>query len=421
MAFRRKEVAILDSSPDIDELAGLASAQDANWFSQLVAAYRKADGLNDDEGYVRSLLSAPMRATANGARVFVIIDDLHNAAAIDSGTFFIDELTDAFSHARLPFVFSARRRFDVNALRAERVTLDPSDFRDAGAVVESMANAAGVAINEQTRDLIAVQFAGSLSLIRILILAARESKQPLDSFQSVERLYSTEVVSGRIAAYFKKVLDEIAPDPAVARTTIELLHSALESGAGRFALEAWKSRLGLPEAEFQRFIRVLDLNEFITVDSASAAASDNALFRDYVGASYGFNNQNRSRAVVTANLVTEALKRAPRLMARTYRRESAANLQELLAMFDSQEVPLGLIDYWRFRESYKGVADDEIRSGLLTETEHFQLPQIAYSAAVEEYYPLIHDLIDPVRTALERGLRTGRTPTISRSAGWRQR
>jgi serine/threonine-protein kinase RsbW len=104
-------------------------------------------------------------------------------------------------------------------------------------------------------------------------------------------------------------------------------------------------------------------------------------------------------------------------MARTYRRQTAAKLQELLGMFDGQEVPLGLLDYWRFRESYRGLADNEVRFGLLAETERMQLPQVSYSTTIAEYYPPIRDQIDPERTALGTGF-TDRTYTDDDQIAW---
>lgn len=90
-------------------------------------------------------------------------------------------------------------------------------------------------------------------------------------------------------------------------------------------------------------------------------------------------------------------------MERLYRRQTSSGLQPLLAAFDCQDIPLGLMDYRVFKETYKGTTNGEISRGMATESERFLLPQIAHAAAIADHYPPINELIDPERTAYGAG------------------
>jgi serine/threonine-protein kinase RsbW len=400
-AFRRKDPAMLTSASDLNELADLAAASDAVWFDPLLKALDRGE-TNDERAFVRNAVSAPLQAFARGSRVFVIVDDLHKAPAEDAMSL-IDELTAVFNHSRVPFIFSARRKMPVDVSNAEIVQLDLLDFNEAGTLVETLANKGGVTINDPTRDLIAAQLGGSPLLIRMLMLAARETGKSLESFQGVQRLYADELVRGRIGAYYKSAFESAIADPVTAQKVIELIHSVLDPEAGRISLESWERRLGLDKTEFQRLIRTLNIDEFVDVGSVQVKAIENEVLRDYVEAHYRRGSLDETSLAVTSHVVTTALKRSPRLMERLYRHRTSAALQQLVGSFDCQDIPLGLIDYRVFKETYKGTSNGEISRGMASESERFLLPHIAHSAAIADHYPPVDELIDPERTAYGAG------------------
>jgi len=400
-AFRRKDAALIVSSPDVNELSELAPASESAWFDPLLKTLDRG-AANDEQAFIRNAISAPLQASARGTRVFPIIDNLHKVPA-DNGTSFIDELTNIFDHARMSFILSARRRLPISISNAELIHLDLLDFNEAGTLVETLARKFGVTVNDQTRDLIAAQFGGNPLLIRMLVLAARDAQKPLESFQSIERLYADEIVSGRIAAYYKNAFESALSDPVAAQKVIELIHSGFETDTAPISLESWEHRLGLEKTEFRRLVSSLDINEFIDAATMTVNSVENEVLRDYIAARYRRDSLGETASAVTSHIVTTALKRAPRLMERLYKRQTSVGLQELLAGFDCQDVPLGLIDYRVFKETYKGTTNGEIGRGMATESERFLLPQIAHAAAIADHYPSINELIDPERTAYGSG------------------
>ena len=400
-ALRRKDAALLVSSPDIQELSDLAPAADTAWFDPLLKALDRG-AANDERSFVRNAISAPFQASARGTRIFPIIDDLHKAPA-DDGTSFLDELTGILNHSRVPYILSARRRLPLDISNAEFVRLDLLNFHESGILVETLAKKAGVTVNDQTRDLIAAQFGGNPLLIRMLVLAARETQSPLESFRSIDRLYARELVGGRIAAYYKNALGSAISDPAAAQKIVELIYSGFESEAGSVSLQSWERRLGLDKTEFRQLVRTLDINEVVDAEPSAVTAAENLVLRDFIEARYRRDSLGETASAVTSHVVTAALKRAPRLMERLYRRQTSADLQRLLAAFDCQDIPLGLIDYRVFKETYKGTTNGEIGRSMAAESERFLLPQIAHAAAIADHYPPIAELIDPERTAYGSG------------------
>jgi serine/threonine-protein kinase RsbW len=402
IAFRRKEPELLAATPDICELSKLAPLADADWVARMCEVCRIEGPLNDSRAFIRSALAGPLRAAAAGKmRVCVMIDDLHVSAALDGGQIFLDELSAVAATARTSFIFAGRRRFVVpgqQTLEIGRLTRD-----DAATLVETLADDAGVRISEQTRDLIAVQFGGDPSTINSFVGAAREKHRQLGSYRDVEQLYAEELLTGRIALHFDQVFTRAAPEPGSRRELIESLHFAEGPEGRNFPLGALRDRLDLHGDEFRRLVESLELDEIVKVDTATARLSSNDPLRDFLDTRYRLDNAREPAAAVAASVVTNALKRAPRLMARVYRREASAGLQDLLLMFDIQDVPRGLIDYRVFRDRYKGTSDEAVRGKLGDEKEFVTLPQISHAVPLADYFLEFGEPVEPERAIVGVG------------------
>lgn len=400
VAFRRRDPSILIAAPDICELAKMAPPADADWADRLCKASFEEGPFNDERIFIRSSLAAPLRAAAAAnMQVYAIVDDLHETAALDGGRNFIDELTSVFANAGSPFVLGSRRRFAIPDLRFSEIAAARPARKDAAGIVETLASDAGVAVTEQTRDLIAVQFDGNTRLIGSLISAARDARTALASYRDVEQLYAEELLTGSIREYFDDIFERAAPDPGVRRKLIEMLYLAFEPGTEMFPLAGLRERLDIPHGDFGKLAESLFLSEVIDIESGSARLSRDAVLRDYLQARYWLDHERRTASAVAADTVTNALKRAPGIMAGVYRRESAVGLRELLLMMDLQRVPRGLLEYRIFRDRYKGISDDEVRDQLAAETESVTLPQISHSAPLADHYPSFADFIEPERAA----------------------
>jgi len=406
VAFRRRDEKLLNFSGDVYELARIAVPGDGYWIDRLVEIYQNESQTKDERAFVRQALSAPLRAVAADAKIFVMIDDLHEAENLTGETDFLAELQDIFSRSGLIFVFAGRRRFLFDAMRGnhETLRLEPLSFSDSGLLAEVLAKKFSVKINEQTRDLLAAQMQGSPQFIKFMFQAASERRQNLDGFRQVEKIYADELFGGRIGKFYDDALAEIAPNIETQKHITGLLFDSLTIEKEQTPVEAWQNRVGLDEKNFSALINRLNTREIIRLSSNHAEAmEENEILSDYVTARFRLEVIGENRALVVAESLSSYLKRAPKMMARFYRRNSAIGLRELLSVFDHQEIPLALLDYSRFRDEYKGAPNDELLKVLGQDAEKMRLPQIVYAAHTMAFYPPIEQSIEKERSAVAVG------------------
>ena len=406
VAFRRQDTKILDAAPDVCELAQISLPSDGVWIDRLIENCRNDSNLNDECAFVRNCLSAPLRAAAHNAKVFVIVDDLHEAEHFTGEIDFIEELKEIYSRSNVNFVFAGHRRFVFEKFEGncETLELQPLSFTEAGFLAENLAEKFNVQINEQTRDLMATQFGGNPKFIKFIFQAASEKANNLDSFQRVQKIYADELFGGRIGRFYDRIFDEIAPKTDTQKSFSGLLFDALSVEREKSAIEFWEKRSGLSAEDFHRAIRRLNSNEIVRVSSNLVEVmSETSVLQDYIKARFRLETIEENRASVVGEMLSEFLKRAPLTMAKLYRRGSAIGLRELLSVFDCQETPLALLDYASFKEKYKGTEDTEIFGNLENETAKIVLPQIVYTAHTVAFYPPLAQFAEKERSAVALG------------------
>ncbi len=406
VAFRRRDVKILDSAPDVCEIAQLAPPSDGYWIDRLIEICQTESRLNDDRAFIRNCLSAPLRAAGHGTRAFVMVDNLHEADFFSDEFDFIEELTEIYARSDIRFVFAGRRRFSFGDLykNAEILHLEPLSFNDVGLLVENSGAKRSVKINEQTRDLIAAQFDGKPAFIKFLFHAAVEKKRNLDSFQKVERVYAKEIFGGGITKFYDAVFDEIAPNVETQKNLLGLLYDALTIEKGKMPIESWQRRVNLSEKDFYQTINLLNTREIIRLTSNQIEVmEENQILSDYLRGRFRLEILQENRALVVGEMLSEFLKRAPQIMARFYRRNSAIGLRELLSIFDCQEVPAALLDYALFRNELKGAPNEEILKSLQKPDKKHRLPQIVYTAHTAAFYPPIEQVAERERSCAALG------------------
>ena len=408
VAFRRQDTKILDSRPEICEIAELAVPADGYWIDRLVETCHSDSKLNDVSSFIRNCLSAPLRAAGHGARSFVMIDGLHNAAEINGGDVLVDDLRDIFARSSIPFVFNGLRRFLYTKMPFETMSLEQLSFSDAGTLTEHLSSKTGVAINDQTRDLIAVQLGGNPGHIASLFASAAEKEIALDSFERVERVYTDEVFGGRIGRYFDAIFDRISPDLEIQSLILRLLTESPTVGGELYPLAYWRKQTGLSGSDLEKIIDALNYHEIVNAESGGAKFdTSESVSGDYIRSRVRLENGGEMRALVVGDSLAANVKRAPELMARFYRRLSALGLRELLQAFDGRQISPALIDYGRFNAKLKGADDEKILKALEEDNEKIALPQIVYTAHTAAFYPKLGGLTDTERSAVAIGFEGG--------------
>jgi serine/threonine-protein kinase RsbW len=389
VAFRRRNPAVYLSAPESSELSKLVPTADANWADRLIDALA-VDEDGDGRSFIRNCLSSPLRAAAAGNRVFVLLDDIHNAAQIDGGQYFLSELADVISRSAVPSIFSARRRFAIAGSFADRLVLDDLEGPAGGEFAVALAEMMHVAINDQTRDLIVAQTRGRVGFIRALVAAAGTARRPLDSFQQVEQVHTDAILKGALGAFCNEAIAAAAPEPHSRRDLIQLLFDGLAVSGAWTQTDLWQGRLNEDAGQFQKTLEMLDRAEIISRDgSLLRVAGENPVLADTIRTRYRIECAGEPRAVVAGEILAGALKRAPQMMARSYRRDASVGLARILSSFNCQEVPRAMLDYGAFRSEYKGLSPVEVDSKMAEETNRMALPQIVHAAPAGEYYRLL--------------------------------
>lgn len=403
VAFRRQDTRILDIAPPIDEIADLASPENGYWIDRLVDSLASDNGTNGVRSWVRNCLAAPIRAAAANTRSFVMIDDLHLAETLEDGDALIEDICDIFGRGKVPFVFGGHRRALYAKTPFETMLVEPFSFSEAGEVAQRAAERAQIGINDQTRDLLAVQLGGNAGHISKLIASA-SSAGPLTSFDSVERIYGDEIFGGRIARGFDAIIANAVPGSYQRERVLWLLLENLNANASRVPVSFWErhgARVGFDAVEI---LKKLHASEIVNLANGSVDIDHEDLpLCDYLRARASLEIEHRPRGLAVGEAVSGFVKRAPELMARFYRKSAAIPLRSLMAAFDGRKVSPALLDYERFKEEFKGADDDKIQKALKEGNSYIDLPQIVYTAATSSFYPVLSEVCDPERTATGLG------------------
>lgn len=409
VAFRRRDASILNWFPDLCELAEIAVPSDGHWIDRLIHGVGHDCSNESSDALLGMCLSAPVRAAAAGAKVFVMVDDCHAAVYSDAAARVLAIIKEACGTSGVPFVLAGRRRFALDIPSAQRLNIGPLAFADAAVMVEREAAKFSVAINDETRDLIANQFSGHAGSVRNMFQSAAEQDISFDGFLNVQKVYAHEIFGGRIRRVFDGVLDRVAPDHDLQKSIISLLDITSTLGSKQLSLESWLKRMAMGEPAFSRMIEQLNVEEFIRVtDGRVEAMAGDRVLTDYVSMRFRLEVAGEPRAALFGQSVSAYLKRAPRIMAAWYRQLAALGLRDLLATFSLQQVPLAALDYGVFADHYKGLPDDEITTGLRADEASVHLPQIVYTANAADLYKPIGDLTDRDRSAVALGFQEGR-------------
>ena len=417
VAHRRDDPALVSATPTMRSLLELAAPQDYEWVERLIHDFERAQDEGDERALVRLCFGAPQQAAARGVRTVVLLDDVHLSERLRGEVALAPFVAQAAAQSGVPFVVAGPRRRLLDLLNGaaqqpalevfRKLNLERLKESDARALVDSLAHRHGVALTDETRDLIVQQLEASPYLIDALLDAARAEGVQLTSFRDFQSLYVDELLGGRIQRRYNSVLEEIAPSLSLKRALLRVLYESVSGAGGKAPAEAWMRRLGADAAEFERVMRLLHMHELASFHATYVETTPTTVWRDFLEVSYRLQVAAEPRALVVADTLVESLKRAPRTMARHYRRESALGLGELMRRFNFESVPASLLHYDRFSRMYLGLPRDEAASALETESDTVQLPQIVHAASCASFHPPMRQFCDEERCSIAHGFESG--------------
>lgn len=396
IAFHRDEPSLCQLSLTLNDLVQLAPAADLPWIEELIEAYNRQRFGKDDRELVRFCLTAPNRVPVRNGRLFILFDAVQLANYADSPLPLATEIVRALVFSKLPFALAGLRREVLDAVERaagnfdslDVMRLEPLGEDDARNLVTAAARRQQVVINAETRDLLVQQLEGSPFFITAMLQAAGERNLRLDSYLACERLYVDELMGGRLNRYFTSVLEHVAPEPETRAAVVRLLCEAVPTGNRTASLEAWRKRLNLDSVAVEQVLRALHTQELINWDGGTVdAAGASGVWKDYLRSRLRLDALREPRALVVADVMADALKRAPQTIARHYRRAASLRLRELVGGFNAQRVPKCLFDFAAFAATHKGATPEEIAAGLDADTDLLRLPQVFHTASGVSFSP----------------------------------
>jgi serine/threonine-protein kinase RsbW len=417
VAHRRDDSALVGASPTLRALLELAAPSDYEWVERLIQSFERAADEGDERALVRLCFGAPQQAAARGVRTIVMLDDVHLAESLRGEVALGHAVAEAAVESGSPFVLAGLRRRMLDLVNGaaqhagldslRKLRLDRLKGSDARTLLEGLAERHGVALNEETRDLAVQQLEASPYLITSIVEAAAAAGSSLNSFRDFQSLYVDELLGGRVGRRFGAVLAELAPSPSLRRNLLRVMHESASAPGGKSPVEVWMKRLGTDVVEFERMMRLAHVHELASFHATFVETTPGPVWRDFLNVSYRLQVAVEPRALVVADTLVEMLKRAPRTMARHYRREAALNLRGLMSRFNFEEMPASLLHYDRFARMYRGVVREEVQTGLETETDSVRLPQIVHAASCASFHPPMLQFCDEERCAVAHGLESG--------------
>jgi serine/threonine-protein kinase RsbW len=395
IAFRHQDENLFSGVNELlPAITQKALPDDYPWISHLALEFTKAEREQDALAALKLALAAPLTAARQTSlQPFLMLDNAH--LIVDADVMLRNELLQSVAmeeHSSLSrtkgitfpaFLLCGLQRPMVEMLPAdeglfERLHLfriEVMAVEQLEGVIQSIAFRQGIEISDSNIELMIQQLNGDIFYIRSILDAAAINQARLKSFMDFERLYTEEVLRGRIGYYLDSLLTEIAPLRQDRRAVLELL-SLILPAAKPLPFEIALARLQEYTENAESLLARLHSREFITVKFNFVEASTDPVLADFVRVKYRQEIASATRPVAGDELLGEKLKHSYQLTMSRYHRSIELQLIELLAHFDFQSVPMSLFNTAAFNNQYQGMNRTQIRRQLDEETEKMRLPQI---------------------------------------------
>jgi serine/threonine-protein kinase RsbW len=422
IAFRRAEPRLVGAADEpLAAIARAAPPEDYLWVRAIVDSFSRAAAAGDTSSLVRAALSAPAAAAANAhLSPFVMIDNSHLLAggaaaqcrgaashdksvaeAVDVGraetllavlrSEFLRALAadgpraqPGAAHTAAPtYLLCGLRRMMVDLIPADEALFSRLDLIRLEAMgedplermIRASARELGVDISDSTTELMIQQLNRDLFYIHALLDGAASRGMALKTFMEFERVYTEEVLGGRISHYLGALLRDLAPDARSRRAAFEAVGLALDSGSA-VPIDAVIDRMSEHVADADALLARLHTRELLEINYGFVNASDDPVLADFARAKYRSEIAGGRRPVAGERLLGEKLKDSYRLMMSRYNRAVESQLVALLSRFDFQGLPATLFDQSAFEKRYRSMSRVQVRRALDEEADRVRLPQI---------------------------------------------
>jgi serine/threonine-protein kinase RsbW len=383
LAFRSNNARLISGNEPVGVIARAAPPEDHSWVTALIDSFVQVLESGDETRLLRCALSTPAVAGSYAKlKPLVMIDDWHLLSGVQLHAEFLRALGRPGPDESATYVLAGLQRMMIDLIPSDAELFDKLEMirvaqlteDEYQTIVSRLAEARGVEISESTMELMSQQLNRDLLYTRAILDAAASRGSRLQTFIEFERLYTSEVGSGRIAYYLDARFRDAASDSRRGRAMLEAIVFLIETGSP-IPLDAMIERVAGNAVDAEVLIESLHARELLDASYGFVSASSDPVLSDYVWARYCREIAGAARPVAGDELLGEKLKDSYRLMMTRYNRAIQSQLIEVLSRFDFQSIPSSLFDHSAFDKRYRGMSRVQVRRALDHEHERIRLPQ----------------------------------------------
>ena len=393
LAFVNHDVALV-SRHELTEhdLLNLASASEYAALKEILDSYEARAQEPDKRLLVRYALGLPQRlASRTPYHLTVLLDEAQWLDRIVTD----EEIANLFGEVLqqphlVSFILTGQQRALLDQLAAEEGVIGnvkllhfpTPDLVALQDLVQQWCVRDSAAFDSEIGRLAVHQLDSNLFYLRALTAASSERKMWFDKGADFERLYVSELLQGRIAHYFSRLLRQLASDAtrgqAGEHAAIEIVYICAEAMASRAPVELIKARLA-PRIEVSALLAELHRQELITLLDGHILPSEDTVFCDWIAATHR-RFEGASLEEVKLDLLRRRIKAVPQMLALSARRTLHTQIEALLRRFDGQSMAHSLFAHDEFVIRYGHATYEIMLAGLAAENEREQLPQVVHVA-----------------------------------------
>ncbi|MBS1811572.1 MAG: hypothetical protein JST84_25650 [Acidobacteria bacterium] len=374
------------------DLLNLASANEYAVLKDLIEGYEARVNDEDKRSLVRYALGLPQRlASRSPYHITMLLDEAQWLDRVVTD----EEIANLFGEVlqqphSVSFILTGQQRALMDQLAAEEGVIGtvkilhfgPPEMASLQELVQRWCIQDDAAFEPEIGRLAIHQLDSNLFYLRSLTAAASERKMWFDKGADFERLYVAELLQGRIAHYFSRLLRQIASDTTTRQggehAAIEIVYICAEAMASRAPVELIKSRLSA-RLDVTPLLAELHRQELITLLDGHILPSDDPVFCDWIAATHR-RFEGTSLEEVKLDLLRRRIKAVPQMLALSARRTLHTQIEALLRRFDGQSVAHSLFAHDEFVIRYGHAPYEIMLAGLQAESEQVQLPQVVHVA-----------------------------------------
>ena len=237
-----------------------------------------------------------------------------------------------------------------------------------------------------------------------MITAAKEKECAIDSFADLAQIYADEVIGGRTSRALDADITSAATTSDIRTQLIRTLGDALADPTQAISTRTVAVRCGITPPEADKVVNALHYCEIVRAENGYFRLQNDPWVTSFIKGRYSLEQEGATRASVIWTAISDFMAVAPRRMESLYRERSSIGLRDLMARFDGQEIPRGLIDYKAFKSVAKGLDRDEAERAASDDSiGTIRLPSITYTAYTSAFYPQVETVADRDRSAVALG------------------